>query len=138
MAYDVSIAGNRWHTHQSNSKAPGIWPSITPRPAFRGPCCFSVRSPPLLRGHYAVGYVIGAWQLVTLGLSNIIFAFIYNRLFILHIMDEGLKASGASHDLNHLSVRLKFRIPELEKTQPENTRMQRYPLPKQRPGARAV
>lgn len=94
--------------------------------------------PPLLRGHYAAGYVIGAWQLVTLGLSNIIFAFIYNRLFILHIMGKGLKASGASHDLNHLSVRLKFRIPELEKTQPENTRMQRYPLPKQRPGARAV
>lgn len=94
--------------------------------------------PPLLRGHYAAGYVIGAWQLVTLGLSNIIFAFIYNRLFILHIMGEGLKASGASHDLNHLSVRLKFRIPELEKTQPENTRMQRYPLPKQRPGAMAV
>jgi len=50
---------------------------------------------------------------LTFGLSGIVFAFIYNKMYIKHLIGEGFKASSASQDISFLSQKIGQQIPGL-------------------------
>lgn len=67
--------------------------------------------PPLFRGHIGGAAIIMLLHIPTLGLSSIIFGFIYNRMYIRHLIKSGFVATGATQDIHALSSRLKLQIP---------------------------
>lgn len=51
----------------------------------------------------------------TFGLSNLVFMFIYNKLYVRDLIGAGFKAQSiASGDLNFASSRIGMEIPRLE------------------------
>ena len=69
--------------------------------------------PPLFRGHWGGFAIILLAALVTVGLSNLVFMFIYNRMYIKHLISEGYKAKSASADLDFIQQKLGSQIPRL-------------------------
>lgn len=69
--------------------------------------------PPLLRGDFVWSLIIliacfvpGLW---------IIFAFIYNKIYIKGLVKKGFKVNGVSNgDLNYISAKVGFQLPVLE------------------------
>lgn len=52
--------------------------------------------------------------LLTLGLSSLVFPFIYNKMYVKHLVGDGYRAQNASGDLNFISAQLKLPIPQVE------------------------
>nr|WP_252979164.1 hypothetical protein [Pseudomonas cyclaminis] len=53
--------------------------------------------------------------MITMGVSNIVFAFIYNKLYIKDLIGQGFKAQSiASGDMNFASAKIGMQIPQLE------------------------
>lgn len=69
--------------------------------------------PALLRGHWVIAIVMLILGFITFGISGIIFAFIYNKMYIKHLIGEGFKATSASQDMNFLTQKMGQQIPHL-------------------------
>lgn len=67
--------------------------------------------PPLLRGDIKWGLIILAFWLFSAGLTNIIFMFLYNKLFIQELLAQGFKVRALDEArrqdvLNNLGMKL--------------------------------
>ncbi len=68
--------------------------------------------PALFRGDVKYGVIQFVIAMVTMGLSNIVFAFIYNKLYIKDLIGQGFKAQSiASGDMNFASAKIGMQIP---------------------------
>lgn len=70
--------------------------------------------PALLRGHWAMAVVMFLLSFITFGISGIVFAFIYNKMYVKYLIGEGFKAKSASQDIEFLSQKSGQMIPLLE------------------------
>ena len=69
--------------------------------------------PALLRGHIVMGIVIIVLAMVTMGFSSIIFAFIYNKMYINYLIGQGAKMSSSTMSDDALKAKLSMEIPKL-------------------------
>ncbi|OPA94989.1 hypothetical protein BFW87_13120 [Pseudomonas fluorescens] len=70
--------------------------------------------PALFRGDLKYGLIQFVIAMFTMGLSNIVFAFIYNTFYIKDLIGQGFKAQSiASGDLNFASAKIGMQIPVL-------------------------
>lgn len=67
--------------------------------------------PPLFRGHWVGFFILLLTALVTAGFSNILFMFIYNKMYIKHLIADGYKAKSSSTDLDFVQQRAGLQIP---------------------------
>lgn len=71
--------------------------------------------PSLFRGDLKYGVIQFILALITMGFSSIVFAFIYNKLYIRDLIGAGFKAQSiASGDLNFASAKIGMQIPTLQ------------------------
>ena len=70
--------------------------------------------PPLFQGHWGGFAILLIAAALTLGLSGLVFMFIYNKMYIKYLIGEGYKAKSATADLDYLQQRLALQIPRLE------------------------
>ncbi len=71
--------------------------------------------PPLFRGDWKWAIIILLISLLTMGFSNLVFMFIYNKLYIKDLIGSGFKAQSiASGDLSYASMKVGMEIPRLE------------------------
>lgn len=82
--------------------------------------------PALLRGHYTAVIAIVILTLVIVDFSAntdsqfafyilwLVLAFIYNKIYIKHLLKKGYKAESASHDLEYLSGQLNLILPKIQ------------------------
>lgn len=69
--------------------------------------------PALLRGHWVMAIVMFILAVLTFGLSGLVFPFIYNKMYVKHLIGEGFKAKSASQDLSFLTQKMGQQIPQL-------------------------
>lgn len=67
--------------------------------------------PALFRGHWVGFAILLLAAVITVGLSNLIFMFIYNKMYIKYLISEGFKAKSASADLDYLQQELGIQLP---------------------------
>jgi len=68
--------------------------------------------PPLLRGDLKWAAIMFVFSLITMGLSGLVFMFIYNKLYIQDLIGSGFKArSMTSGDLDAVATKLAIQIP---------------------------
>lgn len=73
--------------------------------------------PPLFRGDWKWAIIMALLGLFTLGLSNVVFMFIYNKLYIKELIGSGFKSQAmAKEDVELLSAKVGMQIPTLEAT----------------------
>jgi hypothetical protein len=71
--------------------------------------------PPLFRGDIKWAAIMFIVACFTFGLSNFVFMFIYNKLYVKDLIDAGYKAQSiAKGELGYASAKLGFDIPRLE------------------------
>ena len=71
--------------------------------------------PPLFRGNWKWAIIMFILALMTLGVSNLIFMFIYNKLYIKDLIGDGFKAQSiGSGDMMFAGTKLGVEIPQLE------------------------
>jgi len=71
--------------------------------------------PPLIRGDWKWAIIFLLCAVITFGLSNLVFMFIYNKLYIKDLIGSGYKAESiASGDLKFASANIGMEIPLLE------------------------
>jgi len=71
--------------------------------------------PPLFRGDFKWGVIMMILQMFTLGLSNLVFMFIYNKCYIRDLIGAGFKAESVSNgDLRYVAQKLGIKIPKLD------------------------
>ena len=81
--------------------------------AFLGQHFFFSGIPALLRGHIGMGIVMIILAIFTGGLSTIIFAFIYNKMYIKYMIGSGAKMSSSTMSDDALKAKLALEIPKL-------------------------
>lgn len=72
--------------------------------------------PPMFRGDFKWGFIMLILALITVGISNIVFMFIYNKFYIKDLIGDGFKVKSiinSNEDL--IRARLKMDLPLLEK-----------------------
>jgi hypothetical protein len=69
--------------------------------------------PALIRGHIGIGVVIIIIGLFTLFWSDIIFAFIYNKMYVKNLIGEGFKVSSTSIPEEQIASKLGMMLPKL-------------------------
>lgn len=71
--------------------------------------------PALFRGDWKWFAIMLVLALITMGFSNVVFMFIYNKLYIKELIGTGFKAQSiASGDMNAASAKIGMQIPMLE------------------------
>jgi hypothetical protein len=71
--------------------------------------------PALFRGDWKWGVIQFILAIITLGISNLVFMFIYNNLYVRDLIGAGYKAQSiASGDMNFASAKVGMEIPKLE------------------------
>lgn len=66
---------------------------------------------PLLRGHWVGAVFILALSMFIFLFAGVVMSFIYNKMYIKHLIGEGYKVSDASEDIAMLAVKLKLTLP---------------------------
>ncbi|MEP3244951.1 MAG: hypothetical protein ABJN40_12395 [Sneathiella sp.] len=69
--------------------------------------------PALFRAHIVGALIMFCAFIFTMGLSNLIFMFIYNKMFIKYLIGEGFKVREATQDPELLANKLKVALPVL-------------------------
>ncbi len=67
--------------------------------------------PPLFRGDYKWAIVMLIAALVTFGLSNLIFMFIYNNLYLKSLLETGYTSIDSEDVLTPIEAKLNMKIP---------------------------
>lgn len=67
--------------------------------------------PALFRGHWTGAVIIFLIGWLTLGFAHLIFAFVYNKMYVKHLLSEGFRLSASSADPAYLSKRLRIELP---------------------------
>ena len=67
--------------------------------------------PALFRGHWIGAIIQLACAAVTLCLSGLVFAFIYNKMYLNHLINEGFKVTGSDVPLEQVEARIGRKIP---------------------------
>jgi len=67
--------------------------------------------PPLFRGDWKWLIIMWMLMLFTLGLSNLVFMFIYNKLYIKDLIGQGFKVMP-NDDIEKHEKKLGFKLPE--------------------------
>lgn len=67
--------------------------------------------PALFRGHWTGAVIVFLIGWMTLGFGQLVFAFIYNKMYVRHLLGEGFKLSGSSVDPSELSRRIGIELP---------------------------
>jgi hypothetical protein len=68
--------------------------------------------PALFRGDFKWGLIMALIAIITFGLSHFVFMFIYNKLYIKKLIEDGYKAESISNnDFNKVSSSLGIDIP---------------------------
>ena len=71
--------------------------------------------PPLFRGDFKWGIIMMMLQVLTLGFSNLVFMFIYNKCYIKDLIGAGFKAESISKgDIKYVNQKLGIKIPQLD------------------------
>lgn len=69
--------------------------------------------PAFMRGHVSYGLVITLLAMITTGLSTIVFAFLYNKMYVEHLISEGFKVSSSTHPPEVMTTKLSMMLPFL-------------------------
>ena len=72
--------------------------------------------PTLFRGDWKYFFIIVICSMITFGISNLVFAFIYNKLYINGLIDEGYTSDDTENVLKMLEGKIGREIP---RTPPE-------------------
>lgn len=72
--------------------------------------------PALFRGHWGGFAILLLVGLITSGLSNLVFMFIYNKMYIKYLVSEGYMVRSSTADLSFVEQKMNFRFPQLAKT----------------------
>lgn len=67
--------------------------------------------PALFRGHWTGALIVFLIGWMTLGFAQLVFAFIYNKMYVKHLLGEGFRLSRSSSDPAELSRRLRIELP---------------------------
>ena len=71
--------------------------------------------PALIRGDWKWGLIMLILALITMGFSNLVFMFIYNKMYIKDLIDAGFKAKSISNaDMDFVAGKLGLNIPRLD------------------------
>ena len=71
--------------------------------------------PALFRGDWKWAVIQFIIAMITMGLSNLVFMFIYNKMYIKDLIGSGYKAQSiASGDMNYAAAKIGMEIPMLE------------------------
>lgn len=71
--------------------------------------------PPLFRGDWKWAVIIFLLAVVTFGLSNFVFMFIYNKCYIKDLIGAGYKAKSIGNgNMNEVSAKIGVQVPMLE------------------------
>lgn len=70
--------------------------------------------PPLFRRDWFGAVIIGALAFLTWTLSDWIFAFIYNKMYVKRLIRDGFKVESVDRDIELISRSLSFELPLLE------------------------
>lgn len=71
--------------------------------------------PPLFRGDWKWGIIVFLLALITWGLSNLVFMFIYNKLYIKDLIGSGFKAKSVeTGTIDQVSQNLGLNLPLLK------------------------
>ena len=68
--------------------------------------------PALMRGHVGMGVIQILLSIFTASLSNFVFGFIYNKMYIKHMISEGAKMSSATLSDDALKAKLGLDVPK--------------------------
>ena len=66
--------------------------------------------PPIFRGDWKWGLIILVLAIFTFGLANLIFMFIYNKLYIQSLLDQGYTSIDSEEILKHAEAKLGINI----------------------------
>ena len=69
--------------------------------------------PALLRGHWVGAIVQLVCAIPTAGLSGIVFAFIYNKMYLNHLINDGFRVTGSDVPLEQVEARIGRKIPSI-------------------------
>ena len=67
--------------------------------------------PALFRGHWVGFFIMLICALITFGLSTLVFMFIYNKMYINHLIGEGYKAKTGSAELDYIEGKIGMQLP---------------------------
>ena len=71
--------------------------------------------PPIFRNDWKWAFIILVFAFITWGLSNLVFMFIYNKLYIKDLISAGFKVkSVGTGTINEISKSLEINLPLLE------------------------
>ena len=69
--------------------------------------------PSLLRGHWIGALVQFVLALATMGISGLVFPFIYNKMYIKYLVGDGYKVQSTSRDVDRISESLNLQLPQV-------------------------
>jgi hypothetical protein len=72
--------------------------------------------PALFRGHIGVGLAILVIAFITSCISNLVFCFIYNKMYVKHLLSQGFKMVDSSHPRKELETKLGMTIPTTKRS----------------------
>ena len=67
--------------------------------------------PPIFRGDWKWGLIIFVLAICTFGIANLIFMFIYNKLFIQSLLDQGFTSIDSEEILKPIEAKMGIKIP---------------------------
>ena len=71
--------------------------------------------PPIFRGDWKWGLIIFVLAICTFGIANLIFMFIYNKLFIQSLLDQGYASIDSEEILKPIEAKMGIKIPRKAK-----------------------
>lgn len=69
--------------------------------------------PALFRSHYGGAVILFLIGLLTFGLSNIVFSFIYNKMYLKYLVGQGFQARGDKAYVDMIAARSGVYLPSL-------------------------